>query len=96
MFADEAARVGLVSRVLPDKESLLAAALETASLIASKSPVAIQGTKHHLNYARDHSVQESLHYMATWNAAMLQSNDMVVASMASMDRSAPPPTFAKL
>jgi len=90
MFADEAARVGLVSRVLPDKESLLAAALETASLIASKSPVAIQGTKHHLNYARDHSVQESLHYMATWNAAMLQSNDMVVASMASMDRSAPP------
>merc|ERR1712135_44670 len=96
MFADEAARVGLVSRVLPDKEALLAAAFETASLIASKSPVGIQGTKHHLNYSRDHTTEEGLHYMVTWNAAMLQSNDMVVAAMAAMDRSAPPPVFAKL
>lgn len=96
MFADEAAQVGLVSRVLPDKESLMAAAFETATLIASKSPVAIQGTKHNLNYSRDHSVEEGLRYMAAWNASMLQSNDMVVAAMASMDRSAPPPVFSKL
>jgi len=96
MFADEAARCGLVSRVLPDKETMIAAAIETASLIASKSPVAIQGTKHNLNYARNHSIQEGLEYMATMNAAMLQSNDLIVAAMASMDRKAPPPVFSKL
>ena len=96
MFADEAAQAGLVSRVFPDKETLLKAALETASLIAGKSPVAIQGTKHNLNYSRDHSIEEGLSYMTTWNAAMLQSEDLRIAAMASMDRKGPAPVYSKL
>jgi len=48
------------SRVLPDKDAMLQEALETATTIASKSPVAIQGTKMSLVYSRDHSVSESL------------------------------------
>ena len=96
MFADEAAQAGLVSRVFPDKETLLKAALETASLIAGKSPVAIQGTKHNLNYSRDHSIEEGLSYMSTWNAAMLQSEDLRIAAMASMDRKGPAPVYSKL
>ena len=49
--------------MLADKDSLQSAALETASLIASKSPVAVQGTKLSLLYSRDHSVRESLDHV---------------------------------
>ena len=39
---------------------MLKEALETATTIASKSPVAVQGTKISLVYSRDHSVPDSL------------------------------------
>jgi len=39
---------------------MLKAAMETAATIASKSPVAVQGTKISLVYSRDHSVPDSL------------------------------------
>ncbi len=42
--------------------SMVDAALEMCTRIASKSPVAVQGTKLHLNYSRDHTVDESLEY----------------------------------
>jgi enoyl-CoA hydratase len=35
-----------------------------------------------LNYARDHSVPDGLNYIATWNAAMLMSEDLSKAMMA--------------
>ena len=37
--------------------------MKLASLIASKSPVAVQGSKVNLNYSRDHTVDESLDYI---------------------------------
>lgn len=40
---------------------------------AAKSPIAVLGTKHLLNYSRDHTTAEGLHYTAIWNSAMLQS-----------------------
>ena len=51
------------SKVYPDKESMLQGALDTASLIASKSPVAVQGTKINLVFSRDHTVQEGLDFV---------------------------------
>jgi enoyl-CoA hydratase len=60
--AEEAMRLGLVNRVLPDANSVLAAALETATLMASKSPLAVRGSKEMLNYSRDHSVTDSLNH----------------------------------
>lgn len=30
-------------------------------------------------YTRDHSVADSLNYIATWNAALLQSDDLAEA-----------------
>ena len=62
-YADEAQRFGLVSRVFPDKEALLAGALEMAEMIASKSPVAVAGSKVNLVYSRDHSVPEGLKFV---------------------------------
>lgn len=96
MYADEALRVGMIGRIFRDKEAMVQSALEMATVIASKSPVAVQGSKEQLNYARDHTVDEGLRNMVLWNAAHLQSEDVRVAAMAQMDRSAPPPTFSKL
>ena len=42
-----------------DKQDLLAQGLKLASVIASKSPVAVQGTKELLNVGRDRSVDDS-------------------------------------
>lgn len=44
--AEEARSLGLVSNVLPDTDSLNKAASQMAAELASKSPVAITGTKH--------------------------------------------------
>ncbi len=48
-----------------DRDSLLSGALELASEIATKSPVAVQGTKVNLIHARDHSVPDGLEYVVS-------------------------------
>lgn len=80
--ADDALRLGLVSRVFPSQEETTNGAIELARRIASKSPVAVQGTKISLNYSRDHTVEEGLDFMQIWNMSMLQSEDLLVATTA--------------
>lgn len=65
-----------------------------ASLIASKSPIAVLGTKEILNYSRDKSIVDGLNYTAIWNAAMLQTQDVKDAMLSGLQRRKP--TFAKL
>uniref|UniRef100_A0A3P9MNC3 Enoyl CoA hydratase 1, peroxisomal n=1 Tax=Oryzias latipes TaxID=8090 RepID=A0A3P9MNC3_ORYLA len=97
MYADEAKSCGLVSRVFVDKEAMMAGALEMAGEIAARSPVAVQGTKLNLIYARDHSVAEGLNYMATWNMSMLQTADVMKSAQASMEKKSPKDVvFSKL
>lgn len=59
--AAEALAVGFVSQVHESKAAALAAAVKTAGFIASKSPVAVQGTKELLNHSRDHTVEDSMY-----------------------------------
>lgn len=92
--ADEALKVGFVSHVLDTKEAAVEKAMKMAELLASKSPVAVQGTKELLNHARDHTVAESLRYTAIWNQTMLQTDDVTRAMMSGIQKSKP--TFAKL
>ena len=73
--ATEALQCGFVSRVFETKDEMMAAALEIASIIASKSPVAVNGIKQNLNFARGRPVETSLEYQAMWSAAALQSVD---------------------
>jgi enoyl-CoA hydratase len=68
--AEQALKIGLVNAVLPDHESLVAHALATAKEIASKSPLAVYGSKVMINHARDHSVADGLDYIALWQAGM--------------------------
>lgn len=92
--AQEALSVGLVSQVHGSKAETLAKALDLGKLIASKSPVAVMGTKEVLNYSRDHSVMDGLNYVAVWNAAMFPNADSKDAMMASLQKRKP--KFAKL
>lgn len=78
----EALSLGLVNAVYSDKQQMQAEVDSIAVLIAQKSPLAIRGTKEMLLYARDHSVTDSLNYIATWNAGMLSQAD-VMASIQS-------------
>eukprot|EP00051_Salpingoeca_urceolata_P031872 m.13322 g.13322 ORF g.13322 m.13322 type:complete len:289 (-) comp4522_c0_seq1:82-948(-) len=94
MPAHEALDAGLVSRVCHDKEELLSACLTMAETIASKSPVAVQGTKVNLIYSRDHSVEEGLNFVSLWNGAMLQTDDLMEAMQASMAKRSG--TYSKL
>jgi enoyl-CoA hydratase len=87
--AEEALQIGLVNRVFESREALYAGVREIAATIAAKSPLSIRGTKEMITYARDHSVADSLNYIATWNAAMLMSQDLTEAMMSSMAKKAP-------
>ena len=87
--AAEAQSIGLVNRVFDSREALYAGVHEIAAQIAAKSPLSIRGSKEMLNYARDHSVADGLNHVATWNAAMLQSDDLTAAMMAGMSKQAP-------
>jgi enoyl-CoA hydratase len=87
--AGEAASLGLVTRLLPDQEATLAAAIELAELIAENSPLAVRGTKAVLRSGEGRTVEEALDYVALWNAAFLHSNDLGEA-VASFVDSRPP------
>jgi enoyl-CoA hydratase len=84
--AEEARQSGLVNRVYENRDLMMDAVREIAGAIAGKSPLAIRGTKEMLLYARDHSVADSLNYVATWNAGMLSSTDVREAITAQMEQ----------
>lgn len=77
MPAARAKEVGLVNEVYADQETMVNAVMDIAARIASKSPLAIHGTKETINYTRDHTVADSLHYIATWQTGMFQPADMM-------------------
>ena len=85
MPAAEAKAVGLVNEVYDDHESLLDGVHEVARTIASRSPLAIYGSKQMITYARDHSTADSLDHMATWQAGMFQPADMAEAFAAQAE-----------
>ncbi|EGF99283.1 uncharacterized protein MELLADRAFT_40335, partial [Melampsora larici-populina 98AG31] len=77
--APEAIELGIVSKsqvVEGGKEEVWLKAEELGRMIAAKSPVATLGTKHLLNYSRDHSTRDGLDYTALWSASTLQAQDV--------------------
>ncbi|OAG44058.1 hypothetical protein AYO21_01515 [Fonsecaea monophora] len=74
--ADEALRVGFVNSVWPTKAAALHEARRIAVVLASKSPVAVQGTKNFLDWCRDHDITTGLRYTAMWNGGALNTKDV--------------------
>ncbi|MEQ3725727.1 crotonase/enoyl-CoA hydratase family protein [Alcanivorax sp.] len=84
--AQEAAEQGLVNSVYDDADSMLTAVMAIAAEIAANSPLAVSGCKEMLNFSRDHSVEDSLKYMATWQAGMFRPNDMMLTFQAQAQK----------
>lgn len=89
MPAARAYELGFVNAVYDDHASMLDGVLDTAREIASKSPLAVWGSKEMINYARDHSVADGLDHIATWQAGMFHSADMIEAFTAKAERRDP-------
>ena len=89
MNAQEALSSGFVNQVYDSHEQMLEAVRAIAKTIAMQSPVAVHGTKEMLNYSRDHSLADSLNFMATWQAGMLQSTDLHKAMQAASQKKDP-------
>lgn len=89
MTADEALAVGLVNRVFADQEEMLREVSVIAQEIASKSPLAVWGSKQMLLHARDHSVADGLDHVATWQTGMFQPSDMLESFTARAEGRAP-------
>jgi enoyl-CoA hydratase len=79
MPAARAVEVGLVNEVFATHDELVEGVLAIAREIASKSPLAVWGSKEMLLYARDHTVADSLDHIATWQTGMFQPGDMLEA-----------------
>jgi enoyl-CoA hydratase len=89
--AERAREIGLINDISPDADAVHKAAHALAVEIASNSPIAVQGTKAVLAANEGRSVAEGLDYVATWNAGMLASDDLVEAVTAFMEKR--PPKF---
>jgi len=87
--ADRALRMNLVGEVYETREATLEAARQTAREIADNPPLVVQGIKRVMNYCADKSTREGLEYVAVWNSAFLQSNDLAEAITAFRERRAP-------
>ncbi|MEP7140554.1 MAG: enoyl-CoA hydratase-related protein [Caldimonas sp.] len=77
--AERALAVGLVNAVLPDAAAALDRALALARTIASKSPLAVAGSKLALNHARDHSTDSALQQMTLLQSAIFDRDEMARA-----------------
>ncbi|XP_065857819.1 delta(3,5)-Delta(2,4)-dienoyl-CoA isomerase, peroxisomal-like [Euphorbia lathyris] len=95
VLGQEAKEIGLVSRVFESKQALDEGVTLIAEGIAAKSPIAVVGTKAVMLRSKDLTLDQGLDYVATWNAATINSSgDMVEAVRANAQKRKP--DFAKL
>jgi len=91
----EAKSLGVVQDVYDSKAEMLAAVETLANQIASKSPLAVVGTKAVLLKSCDLTVAQGLEYIALWNAGMLMSQDLKTAIQVQNHKQSKP-FFSKL
>ncbi len=85
--AAEAEKHGFVNAIGETREDVYVKADALAGEIASKSPLAITGIKKTILNARDHTVDDALDFVATWNSGMLIGQDVSVAVQATLAKS---------
>ncbi|KAF5741193.1 delta(3 5)-Delta(2 4)-dienoyl-CoA isomerase mitochondrial [Tripterygium wilfordii] len=90
----DAKELGLVSMVFGSKREMEVGLKTVAEGIAAKSPLAVTGTKAVLVRSRDLNLDQGLDYVATWNSAMLLSEDLTESVAAQLGKRKP--VFSKL
>ena len=93
-MARKALELGYVNEVFESQEQMLAHVFELAKEIASKSPLAVHGSKVMINYARDHTLKDGLDYIALWQAGLGGGPQMGEAFRAKAEKR--PATFPDL
>ncbi|MFT6227808.1 MAG: enoyl-CoA hydratase/carnithine racemase [Paracoccaceae bacterium] len=88
MTADEAERVGLVSRVIP-ADKLLDEALATAAKIAEKSAIAIMAVKESVNRSYETTLAEGLRYERRLFHSLFATEDQTEGMNAFVEKRAP-------
>lgn len=66
MFNNEEIFCYLISRIFDSSDALLDESISVANTIASKSVIAVQGSKVNLNYARDHTVDDNFTFVVSY------------------------------
>lgn len=84
--AARARELGLVNDVFTDAAATVDAALALAHEIAGKSPTAVWASKQAINYAREHTVADSLQQMALLQMGVWQSRDVAEAVRANAEK----------
>jgi enoyl-CoA hydratase len=87
--AARAKEAGFVNEVYGSQDEMVDAVLGIAGRIAAHSPLAIWGTKEMIGFTRDHSVADSLRYMAGWQSGMFHPGDMMEEFGAKAEGRAP-------
>jgi enoyl-CoA hydratase/carnithine racemase len=87
--AQEALKMGLITRICDDSPALYQEARHLADQIAACPPLTVQGTKEVINYSRDNGIEAGLQFVAQKNAAALPSEDLFEALAAFMEKRAP-------
>lgn len=88
LSASEALQYGLVNKVFDTQDEMIESVLQIAASIASKAPLAVYGCKRMILHARDHSVADTLDYVALWNASFFQQSE-VAEAMSAMAENRP-------
>lgn len=89
MPAEEALGCGLVNRLYETHEEMLDGVMAVAREIADNAPLAVHGCKRAITHARDHTTQESLDWIALWNASMLHTDEIIEAMQARGEKRQP-------
>lgn len=87
--AEEALKMGYITRLCENNQSLFEEARKLAEEIAGLPPLAVQGIKEVANYSRDNGIQRGLEYVAQRNAAVVPNDDMIEAVAAFLEKRAP-------
>ena len=84
--AKRAEQVGLLNGVFETHDELVDGVMKVAAGIAAKSPMAIWGSKEMMNYADNHTIEDTLDRVAVWQAGMFSQDDVKAAIGAQMQK----------
>lgn len=87
--AGEALKMGFITRICEDRDSLYKEAGGLAHEIAANSPLAVEGVKDTVRFSRENGVKAGLEYVAQKNAAILMCDDLKEAVQAFMEKRRP-------
>ena len=86
LSAEHAEKIGLYNAVCDGVDALREKVDAVAEQIASKAPLTISGTKRSFNYARDHSMEDSLAHAMMLQSSLWSTEDIMEAITARAEK----------